>query len=66
MDKQLAHLSYVRNKSWDHRLWVPKLEREFRMAWRKFRAALHPKYKRAFSVEIAKCRRKPGFSGIKL
>ncbi len=66
MDKQLAHISYIRNKSWDHRPWVPKLKKEFRTVWRKFRAALHPKYKKAFTAEIARCRRKAGFTGIKL
>jgi hypothetical protein len=66
MDKQLAHLSYVRNKSWDHRLWVTKLENEFRTVWRKFRRELDPRYKGIFTKELAKCRRKPGFATIKL
>jgi hypothetical protein len=39
MDRQLAHLSYEREKSWDHRQWVPTLEKEFRKAWRLFRQA---------------------------
>jgi hypothetical protein len=66
MDKQLAHLSYVRDKPWNHHQWVPRLETEFRKAWGKFRRSLDPKYKKAFTTEIAKCRQKPGFAGIKL
>jgi hypothetical protein len=66
MNKQLAHLSYLRDKAWVHYDWVPKLEEEFRTAWRKFRSATDSKYKRRFASEIPKCRRKPGFAGIKL
>lgn len=66
MNKQLAHLSYIRNKSWIHYDWVPQLETEFRIAWRKFRRAIDPKYKKRFAREIAKCRRKQGFAGIRL
>ena len=66
MNRQLVHLSYVREKSWVHYDWVPKLEKEFREAWRKFRRAIHPKHKRRFSAEMTKCRRKPGFAAIKL
>lgn len=66
MNKQLAHLSYVRDKAWVHYKWVPNLEKEFRVAWGKFRRAIDPRYKRRFAVEIAACRRKPGFAGIEL
>lgn len=66
MNKQLAHLSYIREQVWVHYDWVPKLEKEFRIAWQQFRRAIDPKYKRHFATEITKCRRKPGFAGIKL
>jgi len=65
-DKQLAHLSYIRDKAWVHYNWVPKLEKEFRIAWQEFRSAVDPEHKRRFAAEIAKCRRKQGFEGIKL
>lgn len=66
MNKQLAHLSYSRDKAWVHYNWVQKLEKEFRIAWQEFRRALDPKYKRRFATEITKCRRKQGFGGITL
>jgi hypothetical protein len=66
MDKQLAHLSYDRDKVWVHYHWVPILESEFRQAWAKFRRSVDAKYKKAFAKEIAKCRKKPGFRGIRL
>jgi hypothetical protein len=66
MNKQLAHLSYIRDKSWVHYDWVPQLEAEFRIAWREFRRAIDPKHKKRFAREIAKCRRKQGFAGIQL
>jgi hypothetical protein len=66
MNRQLAHLSYIRDKAWVHYDWVPKLEKEFRIAWGKFRRAIDPKYKRRFATEITKCRRKQGFARIKL
>src|ERR1700733_2421646 len=65
LNKQLAHLSYIRDKEWVHYNWVPKLEKEFRIAWQKFRRALGPKYKMRFATEITQCRRKQGFAGIK-
>jgi hypothetical protein len=66
MDKQLAHVSYVRDKSWVHDVWVPRLEEEFREAWRKFRLAVDPRHETCFSAEMAKCSRRPGFAAIKL
>jgi hypothetical protein len=66
MNKQLTHLSYIRDKAWVHYDWVPRLEEEFRIAWQKFRRAIDPKYKRRFAAEITKCRHKQGFAGIKL
>ena len=56
MNKQLAHLSYERDKSWVHYKWIPKLEAEFRTAWQEFRKAVHPNYRRRFAYQIAKCR----------
>jgi hypothetical protein len=66
MDKQLAHLSYERDKAWVHYQWVPILEKEFRQAWAQFRRSVATKYKKAFAAEIAKCRKKHGFRAIKL
>ena len=66
MDKQLAHLSYERDKAWMHYKWVPTLENDFRETWTKFRRAVAPQYRAAFAAEIAKCRTKDGFRAIKL
>ena len=66
MNKQLAHLSYMRDKEWVHYNWVPKLEKEFRIAWREFLCEVDPKYKSSFAAEITKCQRKQGFAGIRL
>jgi len=40
MNKQLAHLSYDRDKEWDHTKWVRKLRQEFQTAWTGFTAAI--------------------------
>jgi hypothetical protein len=32
LNRQFAHLSYERERSWDHLRWVPTLEKEFREA----------------------------------
>lgn len=66
MDKQLAHLSYERDKAWVHYKWVPTLEKEFRTTWAKFRRAVAPKYRKAFAIQIERCRKKDGFRGIRL
>ncbi|MBK5291497.1 MAG: hypothetical protein JJE04_07475 [Acidobacteriia bacterium] len=66
MNKQLAHVSFIRNKSWDHRKWVPRLEAEFRETWGKFLAALDTNYQQPFADEINRCRNKEGFPGITL
>lgn len=66
MDRQLVHLSYEREKPWDHRQWVPTLEREFRNAWRLFRQAIDPQYEREYTKQIEVCRRKEGFASTKL
>ena len=64
MDRQLAHLSYEREKSWDHRQWVPPLEAEFRQAWQAFLDSIDPQYKIEFANQIEVCSRKPGFSPV--
>jgi hypothetical protein len=66
MDKQLAHISFDREKEWDHMKWVLRLEGEMRTAWADFLAAVDPKYKPEFEAQIAHCRSKPGFSGLGL
>jgi hypothetical protein len=66
MDKQLAHISFVRDKEWIHYKWVPILESEFRTAWAMFLDAVDPKFKPEFDAQIAHCQAKPGFAGIKL
>jgi hypothetical protein len=66
MDKQLAHLSYEREKLWDHRQWVPTLEEEFRNAWRLFLQAIDPQYKQEFAKQIEHCSSKQGFADIRL
>ena len=66
MDRQLAHISFIRDKSWDHRQWISRLEAEFRNTWAAFLAALEVKYQQPFAAEIDRCRNKPGFAGITL
>jgi hypothetical protein len=66
MDKQLAHITFEREKEWNHLKWVPTLEREMREAWTKFIDALDAQTKADFVAEIAMCQKKPGFSGVKL
>jgi hypothetical protein len=38
MDKQLAHITFEREKEWDNLKWVPTLESEMRAAWAEFLA----------------------------
>jgi hypothetical protein len=67
MNKQLAHISYSRDKEWNHRIWVPQLEREFREAWLKFRnAVVDSEYKKEFDKQLADCQAKPGFDTVTL
>lgn len=40
MNKQLAHLSYDREKEWDHTKWVRRLRQEFKAAWTEFVSAV--------------------------
>jgi hypothetical protein len=62
MNKQLAHIAYFRDKEWDHRIWVPKLEQEFRKAWSDFRSSIiDDDYNREFDKRLDACRCKTGF-----
>ena len=65
-NRQIAHVSYEREKEWNHELWVPALEEEFRAAWGLFLQAIDPQYKQEFAKQIEQCRHKPGFVDIKL
>jgi hypothetical protein len=56
MNRQLAHLSFDREKEWIHYKWVPTLEREMRVAWAKFLQAVVTRYKQAFTTAIDKKR----------
>lgn len=66
MDKQLAHITFEREKEWKHLDWVPKLEREMRTAWAEFLTAVDPQHKPEFSAKLAHCRGKLGFSTLRL
>ena len=66
MNRQLAHLSFIRDKEWIHYKWVPVLEGEFRAAWAEFLNAVDQQYRGEFAAQIAHCQRKQGFAGIKL
>jgi hypothetical protein len=61
MNRQLAHLSYDRNKCWDHRDWIPQLEREFREAWQLFMTDVEPQHKSEFENQIDICRSQVGY-----
>lgn len=66
MDKQLAHITFEREKEGDRLKWVPTLESEMRTAWAEFLDAVDPRNKPEFIAQIAYCQAKQGFSGIKL
>jgi hypothetical protein len=66
MSKQLAHLSFIRDKEWIHYKWIPILEGEFRAAWSEFIAAVDYPFKREFVAQIAHCQAQPGFEQISL
>jgi hypothetical protein len=66
MDKQLAHITFEREKEWNHLNWVPTLESEMRTAWAKFLTVVNPQHKAEFTAQLAHCQRKPGFSALKL
>ncbi len=53
MNKQLAHLSYQRDKEWDHTVWIPQLLPEFITAWEEFmNAVVDPVYRAAFAEHL--------------
>jgi len=64
MDKQLAHITFEREKEWDHTKWVPKLETEMRRAWAEFLKTVVDPHKAEFAAQIAYCQAKPGFSTV--
>jgi len=66
MDKQLAHITFDREKEWDHTKWVPMLENEMRAAWAEFLKAVVDPHKAEFATQIARCRAKPGFGALTL
>jgi hypothetical protein len=67
MDKQLAHVTFERDKEWNHTLWVPTLVSEVRAAWSAFLSAVvDPGHKTEFEAQITICRAKPGFSIVRL
>jgi hypothetical protein len=67
MDKQLAHITFEREKEWNHLRWVPTLEAEMRTAWADFLDAIFdPQHKAEFTAQIAHCQAKPGFSALTL
>jgi hypothetical protein len=67
MDKQLAHITFEREKTWEHLKWVPRLESDMRTAWTAFRNRSHrPAHKAEFTAQIAACQAKPGFQSVRL
>lgn len=67
MDKQLAHITFEREKEWHHLEWVPTLESEMRTAWTAFlNAVIDPAHKSKFASQLAICQGKPGFSSVRL
>jgi hypothetical protein len=66
MDKQLAHITFEREKEWNHLKWVPTLESEMRTAWAKFLDAIDAAHKQDFADQVAHCQGKMGFENVKL
>lgn len=66
MDKQLAHITFERDKEWNHTKWVPRLENEMRRAWAEFLKAVPDPHKAEFEAQIAHCHAKPGFGTLRL
>jgi hypothetical protein len=66
MDKQLAHITFEREKEWNHLKWVRRLEREMRTAWSEFLASVDPQHKPEFTAQLTLCKGKPGFSALRL
>jgi hypothetical protein len=67
MDKQLAHVTFEREKEWNHLNWVPALESEMRTAWAAFlKAVIDPAHTTEFASQVAICQAKPGFKSVTL
>lgn len=67
MDKQLAHITFEREKEWNHLKRVPTLESEMRTAWAAFLdAVIDPVHKTEFASQLATCQAKPGFDSVTL
>jgi hypothetical protein len=66
MDKQLAHITFEREKKWNHLKWVPTLEAEMRTGWAEFLKAVDPQYRPEFDAQIARCQGKQGFANVTL
>lgn len=66
MDKQLAHITFEREKEWNHLKWVPTLESEMRTAWANFLAVVDPQHKPELTAQLTHCQGKPGFKALKL
>lgn len=66
MDKQLAHITFEREKEWNHLKWVPTLVSEMRTAWTKFLDGVDATHKPEFTAQIAHCQGRMGFEKIRL
>lgn len=68
MNRQLTHITYTRVRdpqAWDHRKWVPKLEAEFRDAWKSFWGTVTDReFLEEYRRQINHCRNKQGFAEI--
>jgi len=64
MDKQLAHITFEREKEWNHLKCVPSLESEMRTAWAEFLGAVDRQHKPEFAAQLKNCKGKPGFSSL--
>jgi hypothetical protein len=66
IDKQLAHITFERDKEWNHEKWAPPLELEMRTAWADFLAVVEAQHKPEFAAQLAHCQGKPGFRALRL
>jgi len=65
IDKQLAHITWKRDKSWDGSANKPFMA-ELRAAWKLFLSKLDSKYRDRFRDEISKKKQGPGFERLDL
>jgi hypothetical protein len=65
MNKQLAHITWKRDRSWDGSKLGP-FRLELEAAWKLFLANLKPTYQDRFREEIDKKKRCPGFEKLDL